>query len=107
MGGTSGFGSPLGSPSYTATAPSSAYYGTSGLFRSIPDPPERIPTLSSRMRKIKPNEGKKVKPEFVETHPGLIKRTLWMIRNSSYGILGLGPKKKEQPSISSRLKKIR
>lgn len=106
MGGTSGFGSPLGSPPYTATATSSSHHGTSGLFRPMPDPPERIPTLSSRMRKIKPNDGEKVKPEFVETHPGFIERALRMVQNSSYGILGLRPKKKE-PSISPRLKKIR
>ena len=110
MGGTSGFGSPLGTPSYTATASSSGYYGTGGFSYPVPDPtekPERIPVLSSRMRKIKVKE-EKIEPEWTEVNPSpVFEMALRIAKNSFYGILGIKVKGTKTPEVSGRIKKIK
>ena len=108
MGGTSGFGSPSGSPSYSTYASSSGNFGTAGGFSwPVPDPPERIPVLSSRMRKIKVKEEPSMEKSVEKFHTTLMEGVKRMVSASFYGVLKIKVKGTKTPAVSGKIKKIK
>lgn len=110
MRGTSGFGSPHGSPSYSTSASSSGNFGTGGFSWAVPDPPgkpEKIPVLSSRMRKITIKEEPSMEESVEKFHTTLMEGVKRMVSASFYGVLGIKVKRTKEPVLTGSIKKIK
>lgn len=89
------------------TSGSGGNLSTSGWAFPLQDPPEKIPVLNPKMRKIKIKE-EKAEPEWTEVRPSpVFEMALRIAKNSFYGILGIKVERTKTPEVSGRIKKIK
>ena len=89
------------------TSGSGGNLSTSGWAFPLQDPPEKIPVLNPRMRKIKVKEEPSMEKSVEKFHTTLMEGVKRMVSASFYGVLGIKVKGTNPPAVSGKIKKIK